>query len=331
MDYQWYPGHMTKARRMMQENLKLVDLIIEIIDSRVPLSSRNPDIDAMANGKSRILIMGKADLADPVKLDQFKKYFEAQGFTVIAIDSREKKATNQIRAGIEKACRAKIERDRKRGIKNRPLRAMICGIPNVGKSTFINSLAGRASAKTGNKPGVTKGKQWITLKLGTMTLELLDTPGILWPKFEDQVVGVKLAIAGSIREEILDEEDLAMRLLRYLLTDYPALLNTKYAAEGQDLTQIGLSPAAERDIILTQADVAAPDAEDETPNPKKAAMAFTGEWTEAKLLAVLKAIAENRGHLLKGEGVDLHRTEHMLLDDFKNGRVGRCTLDEVPQ
>ena len=162
-DYQWYPGHMTKAKRMMQENIKLVDLIIEIVDARIPLSSRNPDIDGLAAGKSRIMLMSKADLADPERTKAFCKYYEGKGFQVVALDARTRKANEQIRASVQKACQAKIERDRKRGIVGRPLRAMVVGIPNVGKSTFINSFAGRASAKTGNKPGVTKGKQWIRL------------------------------------------------------------------------------------------------------------------------------------------------------------------------
>ena len=180
MDYQWYPGHMTKARRMMQENIGLVDLVIELADARIPLSSRNPDIDALAQNKARILLMTKADMADPVRTALFQRYFEEKGFMVIAVDARTRKANEKIRAYVEKACAAKRERDKRRGIIGRPLRAMVVGIPNVGKSTFINSFAGKASAKTGNKPGVTRGKQWIRLN---KNLELLDTPGILWPRF----------------------------------------------------------------------------------------------------------------------------------------------------
>ena len=168
-EYQWYPGHMTKARRMMQENIKLVDLVIELADARIPISSRNPDIDDLAAGKARILLLGKADLADPVRTEAFRKYYESKGILVIDLDARTRKANEQIRKIVEKACAAKLERDRKRGIIGRPLRAMVVGIPNVGKSTFINSFAGKASAKTGNKPGVTKGKQWIRLNNFVMT------------------------------------------------------------------------------------------------------------------------------------------------------------------
>lgn len=190
MDYQWYPGHMTKAKRMMQENVRLVDLVIEILDARVPLSGRNPDVDQLAQGKQRMIILSKADLADPELTAEYVNYFTEKKIEAIALDARTRKANTQIMKALSKITKEKKERDQKRGIRNRPVRAMICGIPNVGKSTFINSLSGRSSAKTGNKPGVTKGKQWISFA----GLELLDTPGILWPKFEDQNVGVRLAL-----------------------------------------------------------------------------------------------------------------------------------------
>ena len=195
MQFQWYPGHMTKAIRAMQEDIKLIDVIIELVDSRVPLSSKNPDIDTLANGKSRILLMNKYDLADKNVSDKWTSYYESKGYFVAAVNSKNGKGVKAVHDVIQKACKEKIERDRKRGILNRPIRAMIVGIPNVGKSTFINSFAGKACAKTGNKPGVTKGKQWIRLN---KSVELLDTPGILWPKFEDQQVGLNLAFIGSI-------------------------------------------------------------------------------------------------------------------------------------
>ena len=172
MDYQWYPGHMTKAKRMMQENVRLVDLVIEILDARVPLSSRNPDVDQLAQGKQRMIILSKADLADPELTAEYVNYFTKKKIEAIALDARTRKANTQVMKALSKITKEKKERDQKRGIRNRPVRAMICGIPNVGKSTFINSLSGRSSAKTGNKPGVTKGKQWISFA----GLELLDTP-----------------------------------------------------------------------------------------------------------------------------------------------------------
>lgn len=225
MHFQWYPGHMTKARRMMQENIKLIDLIIELVDARVPLSSRNPDIDELGKGKARLILLNKADLAEDRLNDEWVAYFKEKGYSAVKVNSRKGGGIKSIQSVIQEACREKTERDRKRGILNRPVRAMVVGIPNVGKSTFINALAGKACAKTGNKPGVTKGKQWIRLN---KSVELLDTPGILWPKFEDQEVGLKLAFIGSIKDEILQTEELAAELVRFLKEYYPGVLEEKY-------------------------------------------------------------------------------------------------------
>ena len=227
MDYQWYPGHMTKARRMMQENIALIDLLIELTDARAPQSGRNPDIDTLAKGKSRIVVLNKADLADEEATKGWRTQFEEKGYLTAAIDSRKGSGVRQLKPLIDKACAQKMERDRRRGIVNRPVRAMIAGIPNVGKSTFINSFAGRAAAKTGDKPGVTKGKQWIRLN---KNVELLDTPGILWPKFDDREVGMKLALVGSMRDEITDAGELAAWLIRYLEKEYPDALENRYNA-----------------------------------------------------------------------------------------------------
>ena len=225
MNIQWYPGHMTKAKRAMQEDIKLIDLIIELVDARAPLSSRNPDIDDLGRGKARMVLLNKADLASEAGNAAWTRYFEAKGFQVMKIDARQKASLKQIHSVIQEACKEKIERDRRRGILNRPVRAMVAGIPNVGKSTFINSFAGKAAAKTGNKPGVTKGNQWIRLN---KQVELLDTPGILWPKFEDQSVGLKLAFLGSINDEILNKDELAAELCAFLLKAYPGLLAERY-------------------------------------------------------------------------------------------------------
>ena len=229
MSYQWYPGHMTKARRMMQENIKLIDLVIELVDARIPISSRNPDIDELGKGKSRIILLNKSDLADPVWNKKWVEYFAAKGMGVLEINSRTGMGIKSIQGLVQEVCKEKIERGRKRGIVNRPVRAMVVGIPNVGKSTFINSFAGKACAKTGNKPGVTKGKQWIRLNKG---LELLDTPGILWPKFEDQQVGLHLAMIGSINDEILNVEELALSVIDYLTAEYPGTLEKRFGFEG---------------------------------------------------------------------------------------------------
>lgn len=228
MNFQWYPGHMTKAKRQMQEDIKLIDLVIELVDARIPLSSRNPDIDELGKNKYRLILMNKADLADKEQTKKWADYFKSKGFFVVSLDARTKNSMKSITDIVMEACKEKIERDRKRGIKNRPVRAMVVGIPNVGKSTFINSYAGKACAKTGNKPGVTKGKQWIRLN---KNVELLDTPGILWPKFEDQMVGLRLALIGSIKDEILNIDELALELIRILLTDYPDLLRERYALD----------------------------------------------------------------------------------------------------
>lgn len=225
MNVQWYPGHMTKAKRQMQEDIKLIDLIIELVDARVPLSSRNPDIDELGKNKARLILLNKADLADERKNEAWKNSFQAKGFFVVKVDSRSGAGMKAIQAAISEACKEKTERDRKRGIKNRPIRAMVVGIPNVGKSTFINTFAGKACAKTGNRPGVTKGKQWIKLN---KSVELLDTPGILWPKFEDQEVGMRLAYVGSIKDDILNMEELSLNLIDFLRQYYPGVLERRY-------------------------------------------------------------------------------------------------------
>lgn len=283
-EYQWYPGHMTKARREMEENLKLIDLVIELADARLPESSRNPDIGRMCQGKSRVLILGKADLADPVRTNAYVKAQEEKGITVLPMDARNRADAKTLRPAIQNAVKARVEKDRKRGILNRPVRAMIAGIPNVGKSTLINSLAGRSAAKTGNKPGVTKGRQWISVNTGNMTIQLMDTPGILWPKFEDREVGIRLSVVRSINDDILDEEDLAVWLLRFLEAHYPDAVSSRYGIEVPSAEGTG---AAE----------------------------------------VLKAIGEKRAVLGKGGEPDLRAASHILLDDFRNGRLGRITLE----
>ena len=247
MNYQWYPGHMTKAKRMMQENIKLIDLVIELVDARIPLSSRNPDIDELGKGKARLILLNKADLAEQKQNKAWIEYFEKKGFYVLAINARTKEGMKAIQNVVTQACKDKIERDRKRGIINRPVRAMVVGIPNVGKSTFINSYAGKACTKTGNKPGVTKGKQWIKLN---KTLELLDTPGILWPKFEDQEVGQKLAMIGSMNDEILNIEELAILLIDFLMKEYAGLLEKRYQVDETENLKVLEQIAEKRKCFL---------------------------------------------------------------------------------
>jgi len=225
MAIQWYPGHMTSAMRMMQENIKLIDIVIEVLDARVPYSSKNPDIDKLAKGKFRLLILNKTDLADPNVTKKWKKYYEELGFGVIEMDARVRKNALSVSKKVVEICKEKIERDRKKGIIGRPIKAMIVGVPNVGKSTFINSFAGKASAKTGNKPGVTKGKQWIRV---SKEMDLLDTPGVLWPKFEDQSVGEHLGFIGSISDEVLDKMELAYSLSTLMKKHYCNIMIDRY-------------------------------------------------------------------------------------------------------
>lgn len=248
MHFQWYPGHMTKAKRMMQEDIKLIDLVIELVDARIPMSSRNPDIDELGKNKARLILLNKSDLSEDKQNDAWAAFFKEKGYSVVKVNSQKGGGIKSIHGVIQEACKEKIERDRKRGILNRPVRAMVVGIPNVGKSTFINALAGKACAKTGNKPGVTKGKQWIRLN---KNVELLDTPGILWPKFEDQTVGLRLAFVGSIKDEILNTEELAAEMIQFMKKYYRGVLSEKYAImESDDPYQCLADIAKSRHCLL---------------------------------------------------------------------------------
>ena len=271
MNYQWYPGHMTKAKRMMQEDIKLIDLIIELVDARTPLSSRNPDIDELGKNKSRMILLNKSDLSDPQANKAWMEYFESKGIQTVEVNSKSGNGLKNIQNAVAKACAAKIERDRKRGILNRPVRAMVVGIPNVGKSTFINSYAKKACTKTGNKPGVTKGKQWIKLN---KTLELLDTPGILWPKFEDNEIGMRLAFIGSINDQILYSEELAADFINYIQPRYPECICGFYGFEPQEDPYKCLEDIARVRRCLGK---------NETLDIKKAAMILMDDFRSGKL------------------------------------------------
>lgn len=288
MNIQWYPGHMTKAKRAMKEDIKLIDLIIELVDARVPLASRNPDIDELGKGKARLILLNKSDLASEKQNEAWTAWFKKKGFFVVKVNARSGAGLKQINGVVQEACKEKIERDRRRGILNRPVRAMVVGIPNVGKSTFINSFAGKACTKTGNKPGVTKGNQWIRLN---KTLELLDTPGIFWPRFEDQRVGLLLAFIGSINDEILNKDELTMELIRFLETYYPQILPQRYL----------------------------PDEDKEVSSGSRTEL----EW--------LSQIAKVRGCLLKGGEPDYGKAAAIVIDDFRSGRLGRITLEFPPE
>lgn len=288
MNYQWYPGHMTKAVRMMQDNIKLIDIIIELTDARIPAASRNPDIDELGKNKYRLIILNKADLADPKVTKEWRDFYQKQGFFVMEMNSKTGNEAGKVKDMVQNACAEKIEKDKKRGIVGRPIRAMVAGIPNVGKSTFINKLAGKASAKTGNKPGVTKGKQWIALG---KNMQLLDTPGILWPKFEDEEVGLHIALIGSMNDENLDTTELACQLIKILEQSYPNAINEKYNITKEQISEL------EEDQYATHAS------------------------------AVLSAIAINRKCFKQGAAPDYDRAAALLIDDFRNGRLGKISLE----
>lgn len=228
MNIQWYPGHMTKTRRQIEADLKQVDAVCEIVDARIPMSSRNPDIDAICGSKPRIIVLNRMDLADPNATKKWSAYFKSKGMSVIATDCKSRKGIADFTPAARTACAEKLERDAKRGM-NRPLRVMVVGIPNVGKSTLINQISGRKGAKAENRPGVTRGKQWVTVDSG---LQLLDTPGILWPKFEDPEVGMMLAYTGAVKEGVIDVEELAYRLMELLHKYYPQTLLERYKVEA---------------------------------------------------------------------------------------------------
>lgn len=225
MNIQWFPGHMAKTRRLIEENLKLVDIVIELLDARIPMSSRNPQINEIVKDKPRLILLNKSDIADKEITKKWVEHFAKEGITAISISSTQSKNLNIIFDKCNAILKEKIEKQKQKGIVNKAIRIMVVGVPNVGKSSFINKLSGKKSAVTGDRPGVTRGKQWISLKSG---FELLDTPGILWPKFEDETIGLRLAFTGAIKDEILDVELLAIKLLEFLREKYPASLTERY-------------------------------------------------------------------------------------------------------
>lgn len=285
MTIQWFPGHMTKARRQIQDKLKLIDAVIELIDARLPLSSRNPMIDDILQGKPRLIIMNKADLADPEVTRQWLTYFKEQGHTAFPVDAQTGSGVKEIPDQVKLLLKEKIDKMLSKGINPRAMRVLIVGIPNVGKSTLINRLAGRSIAATGDRPGVTKGQQWIKVAGGEM--ELLDTPGILWPKFEDQNVGYRLAVTGAIKEEILNVEDIAFFAVKYL---------SKYYWE----------PMSERfDLKQRPEDFENPD----------------------EIVTVMEDIGRKRGCIVSGGRVDLEKASSLFLRELRAGKMGRFSME----
>ncbi len=280
MNIQWFPGHMTKAQRMIEENMKLVDAVCEIIDARIPYSSRNPDIDRLAGTKPRLVILNRIDQADPAVTVLWRSYFKSQGLDVLETDCKSGKGVSGFADAIRSVLKDKLEALAAKGQATRPLRVMILGIPNVGKSTFINKVAKRKAALASDKPGVTRGKQWITIDAG---LELLDTPGILWPRFDSQEVGECLACTGAIRDEIIDRETLAANLMVRLRELYPQSIEQRYKF---------------------------------VPDPAANGYELLGE------------AAKKRGFLVSKGEYDLGRMAAVLLDEFRDGRLGRISLEK---
>ncbi len=255
MNIQWYPGHMTKTRRKMEEDLKLVDAVCELVDARIPISSRNPDIDAICGNKPRMMILNRIDLADPETTSAWSDYFKKKGWAVVRTDCKSRKGIDRFQPAVRELLAEKLQRYQERGFVNKPLKLMVVGIPNVGKSTFINQVAGRKGAKAENRPGVTRGKQWVTVDKGLL---LLDTPGILWPKFDDEEVGRRLAYTGAVKSDVLDIETLACHLIEMLWKRYPDALRQRYKidlpedAQGYELlTEAG----RKRGFLLSRGEI----------------------------------------------------------------------------
>lgn len=289
VNIQWYPGHMTKTRRQIEADLGQVDMVAEIVDARIPISSRNPDIDALVGSKPRLIVLNRADQADPAGNRLWARSYQTKGYAVLETDAKSGRGVPGFAAASRGLLREQIERWKAKGLVGRPVRAMVVGVPNVGKSTFINQVARRKSAKAGDRPGITRGKQWVTVDTG---LSLLDTPGILWPKFEDERVGLHLAYTGAVKDDIMDVETLACRLMDDLARRYPRALAERYRLE--------VSPkGTEQDSV-----------------------AYGYE--------LLRAAAERRGFRISGGDVDTERMAHILLDEFRSGKLGRFTL-ELPE
>ena len=287
MNIQWYPGHMTKTRRQIEADLKNVDIVVEIIDARIPMSSRNPDIDAICAGKPRLIVLNRADQADPARNKQWAAFFRGQGHAVLETDAKTGSGVNQFSAIIQSVLKDQIAKWREKGQVGRPVRAMVVGVPNVGKSTFINKVARKKSAKASDRPGVTRGKQWVTVDRG---LELLDTPGILCFNFEDVETGMRLAYTGAVKDEIMDVETLGCHLMAFLGARYPEAL-----AEGYRLKEVPAREAEENEVAYGY--------------------------------RLLEACAQKRGMRISGGEFDTERMARVLLDEYRGGKLGHFTLE----
>ena len=284
----WYPGHMAKTKRQIIEDMKLVDVVIELLDARIPKSSRNPDIQGMVKNKKRIVILNKSDLADEKETKKWIEYFKKKNILAIDVDSNQGKGIKQVSQAIEKIMEDELKIQNSKGRIRKTIRVMIVGIPNVGKSSFINRISKKTTMTVGNKPGVTRQKQWI--RIGNQ-IELLDTPGVLWPKFESEEVGLNLAYTGSIKEEILEKTEIAYNLLKFLDENYSSDLYAKYKISEQEIDEIKDNP----------------------------------QYT----LELMYLIGKKRGALISGGNIDEEKVAKIILDDFKNGRIGKITLEKA--
>ncbi|MGQ9557241.1 MAG: ribosome biogenesis GTPase YlqF [Desulfurispora sp.] len=324
MQIQWYPGHMARARRQVQENLKLVDVAIELLDARIPLSSRNPDIDAILQGYPRLVVLNKADLADPAATAAWREYFARQGHTALAVDSQRGGGTERIPAAVARLAAPRMAALTARGRRPRPPRCLIVGVPNVGKSSLLNRLAGRKATRTADRPGVTRGPQWVRL---SGAVELLDTPGILWPKFADPAVGLKLALTGAIKEELYNVEECALRLIDYLLLTRPPALEERYGSAGEEVAGRPAGRAGEMSTGLPDGTPALQEIAPPAALPADPWLHLLQSEPSAAARCWLAAIGKRRGLLLPGGRPDPARAAVQLLHDFREGKLGRFTLE----
>ena len=277
---QWFPGHMAKAERNIKSQLPLVDAVVEIIDSRIPVSSRNPDLSKIIENKPRIIVLNKCDMADEKETKKWVEFYESQGITALTVDCKTGKGIKSFAPAVKKVLDGKLESYRQKGMVGKTLRVMVVGIPNVGKSTFINRISGGTKAKVENRPGVTKGNQWYSID---KELDLLDTPGVLWPKFEDKLVGEHLAFIGSVKSEVIDIELLGLRICEFLAENYPEMIEERYKLSPDGLDGYSL----------------------------------------------MCEIGKKRGFVIRGGETDEERTAKMIADEFKNGIIGRITIEKV--
>lgn len=297
---QWFPGHMAKTRRKIGESLSLVDAVAEIVDARIPASSRNPELAGILAGKPALILLNKADLADPAATAAWMQKYKAEKVLPLQVDCKTGRGLREFRPAVRQLLADRLEQYRKKGMEGKPLRVMVVGIPNVGKSSFINRLAGGSRAKVEDRPGVTRGNQWFKV---ADDLELLDTPGVLWPKFDDPAVGERLAFTGAIKDQVVDTETLAAALLAYLGRQYASLLQGRYGFSPADI------PLEEDDMLLTE-DTGGTDGKEI-------------RWG----YAMLTAIGERRRMFISGGEVDTARAAAILLDEFRSGKLGRISLE----